>query len=69
MICDICQKREAVIYYTKVINGTIEELQLCEECSKQNEEFQIDESFSFHKILSTIFDSNIKNLPKRSRRI
>ena len=36
MLCDICKKREAKIYYTEIINGEKREQHLCEECAAQN---------------------------------
>lgn len=33
MLCDVCHKREAKIYYTEIINGEKKEQHLCEECA------------------------------------
>lgn len=33
MLCDICHKREATIYYTEIINGKKIEQHLCEVCA------------------------------------
>lgn len=33
MLCDICQKRKARIYYTEIMNGEKKEQHLCEECA------------------------------------
>lgn len=35
MLCDKCQKRQATVHLTKVINGAKEESHLCEECAKE----------------------------------
>lgn len=56
MLCQACNKNEANLHYTKIINGEVEELHLCEECSKNNGEFDFDKTFSFHKILTELID-------------
>lgn len=33
MLCDICHKKEATIYYTEIINGKKREQHFCEECA------------------------------------
>lgn len=56
MLCQVCSKNDATLHYTKIINGEIEELHLCEGCSKGNHEFDFDKTFSFHKLLTEIID-------------
>ena len=34
MLCQVCNKNEATVHYTKIINGEIEELHICEECAR-----------------------------------
>lgn len=41
MLCDICKKREAKIYYTEIINGEKQEQHLCEECAAEHTSFVI----------------------------
>ncbi|GFN35595.1 UvrB/UvrC motif-containing protein [Tepidimicrobium xylanilyticum] len=57
MLCDICKKKEATVHYTKIIGGEIEELHLCDECSKNHSELEFDSSFSFHKLLAGLIDN------------
>lgn len=40
MLCDICHKREAKIYYTEIRNGEKKEQYLCEECAAEQSSFQ-----------------------------
>lgn len=40
MLCDICHKREAKIYYTEIKNGEKKEQYLCEECAAEQSTFQ-----------------------------
>lgn len=55
MLCENCDKREATVHYTKIINGEVEELHLCDECAMGKNEF--DSSFSFHKLLTGLIDN------------
>lgn len=57
MLCQRCNDRESTIHYTKIINGEIEELHLCDECAMDNEEMEFDPTFSFHKLLTGLIDS------------
>jgi len=56
MLCQVCNKNDATLHYTKIIDGQVEELHLCEGCSKGNSEFDFDKTFSFHKLLTEIID-------------
>jgi protein arginine kinase activator len=57
MLCESCNKNQATIHYTKIINGKVSELHLCEECAKENNEFEFDATFSFHKLLTSLIDN------------
>lgn len=57
MLCQVCNKRPATVHYTKIINGEMEELHLCEECALVNKELEFDTTFSFHKLLTGLIDS------------
>lgn len=57
MLCQVCNKKDATVHYTKIINGEIEELHMCDECAKDNNEFEFDSTFSFHKLLTGLIDS------------
>lgn len=46
MFCDKCQKREAKVYYTEIINGEKKEQYLCEECAAHLTSFQIEKTSS-----------------------
>lgn len=39
MLCDICGKKEAKIYYTEIINGKKKEQHLCSDCASKNSSF------------------------------
>ena len=57
MLCQVCNKNNATVHYTKIINGEIEVLHLCDECAMSNNEFEFDTTFSFHKLLTGLIDS------------
>mgnify|MGYP000869329073 CR=1 FL=1 len=57
MLCQVCNKNNATVHYTKIINGEIEELHLCDECAMNNNEFGFNPTFSFHKLLTGLIDS------------
>ncbi|MCF6465845.1 UvrB/UvrC motif-containing protein [Clostridium sp. Cult2] len=57
MLCQVCNKNNATVHYTKIINGQIEELHMCDECAMNNNEFEFDTTFSFHKLLTGLIDS------------
>lgn len=41
MLCDICQTREAKIFYTEIVNGKKTEQHLCEQCATEHAAFPI----------------------------
>lgn len=64
MLCQNCQQREANVHITKIINGVKQELHLCEECARENNEFNINimnpfsfaSPMSFQNILEGFFE-------------
>ncbi len=62
MLCQVCKKNNATVHYTKIINGEVEELHLCDECAIGNNEFEFSTPFSFHKLLTGLID-NIQEEP------
>lgn len=77
MQCDRCQKRDAKVLYTEIINGVKKEQHLCEECATNYTSFQMEKpflnsEFSLGDLLSTLFDNHpsvdaknpVHNIPK-----
>lgn len=62
MLCDKCNKNNATVHITKVINGHREEINLCEACAKEEKGLNIDNSldimssFPVQNILANILD-------------
>lgn len=57
MLCQDCGKNEATMQFTKIVNGDVTELYLCDECAIKYKEFDFDTSFSFHKFLTGLIDN------------
>lgn len=58
MLCDNCNKNEATIHYTEVINGVKKERHLCSECM-QELEYNIDGEFPFSKLIRGILSAHL----------
>lgn len=41
MLCDICKKKEAKVYYTEIIQGKKKEQHLCEDCAAEHSAFRM----------------------------
>lgn len=54
MLCENCNKNEASVHFTQIINGKKQELNICESCAKEIDGFST--TFSFQNILSGIMD-------------
>ncbi|WP_353094292.1 UvrB/UvrC motif-containing protein [Tissierella praeacuta] len=52
MLCQNCQKNNATIHFTKIVNGSVEEMHLCDSCAKKNNDLDFDFPFSFQKIFT-----------------
>ena len=65
MLCDICHKREAKIYYTEIINGEKKDQHLCEECAAEHTSFQVKMpvkgEFTLGNLLSSILQGYYNN--------
>ena len=62
MLCDRCQKRDAKILYTEIINGVKKEQHLCEECAADYTSFQMEKplmnsELTLGDLLSTLLDN------------
>ena len=57
MLCESCNKRNATVHVTKILNGNKTELHLCEHCAKQSEEIPFDASFTINNFLTGLLDS------------
>ncbi|TCT14262.1 protein arginine kinase activator [Natranaerovirga pectinivora] len=56
MFCDRCEKKQATVYLTKIINGKKTEIHLCESCAAESEKFYLDSEISFQNLFSGLLD-------------
>ena len=73
MLCDRCQKRDAKILYTEIINGVKKEQHLCEECATEYTSFQMEKpllnsDLTLGDLLSTILGGFADDEKKRTIR-
>lgn len=74
MLCDRCQKRDAKILYTEIINGEKKEQHLCEECATDYTSFQMEKpllnsDLTLGDLLSTILGGFIDEKKKTGEAI
>jgi len=58
MICQECEKRQAALHFTKIINGEKTEFHICEVCAREKGELipGTPNGFSIHNLLSGLLD-------------
>ncbi|MFN2340911.1 MAG: UvrB/UvrC motif-containing protein [Halanaerobium sp.] len=62
MLCERCGDNEASVHLTRIINGRKEEIHLCENCARNNNELNIDDNnLSFQSLLSGILNHDFSN--------
>ncbi|OIJ15420.1 hypothetical protein BKP35_00025 [Anaerobacillus arseniciselenatis] len=69
MLCHECNKREATLHFTKILNGEKMEIHLCDQCAREKGEYLPGSNgFSIHQLLSGLlnFEQPIQNSPSRS---
>ena len=54
MLCESCNKRQAKLHYTSVINGVVEEYHLCEVCASGIQKGLV-EKFPIHKLFEGLY--------------
>lgn len=69
MLCESCNKNTAKLHYTKIVNGKVEELHLCESCAMEKQELEFDKSFSIFKLFSNLFENVEEKQVKKSTKI
>lgn len=60
MLCEVCNKNEATIHYTEVINGVKNERHLCGECM-QELNGNLDGEFPFAKLIRGMLEAHLRN--------
>lgn len=62
MLCDRCQKKDAKVLYTEIINGVKKEQHLCEDCATDYTSFQmgkplLNSEMTLNDLLSTLLEA------------
>lgn len=55
MLCNICQKNEATVHLTEIVNDQVTELHLCEDCAQQKS-MQMEQQFGISDLLAGLVD-------------
>ena len=55
MQCDICNKKEATVHLTEIVNDKVTKLHLCEECAKEKGS-EMEEHFGLSDLLAGLAD-------------
>jgi len=56
MLCQSCNKNEATIHFTKIINGNMEERHICEDCAKLESELGFTMPMSLSDFFGGLLD-------------
>jgi protein arginine kinase activator len=65
MLCNICNKNEATVHFTEVINNEVNELHICQECAKKKG-IQMQQHFGIADLLSGLVDLPVDHVTKKS---
>ncbi|PSL41293.1 protein arginine kinase activator [Salsuginibacillus halophilus] len=59
MLCQQCQKRQATLHFTKIVNNEKTEMSLCDQCAKERgDHVPGANSYSIHELLSGLLHSD-----------
>ncbi|HTY45983.1 MAG TPA: UvrB/UvrC motif-containing protein [Patescibacteria group bacterium] len=65
MLCDICNKNQATVHLTEIIDDQMNELHLCEECARQKSA-QMEQQFGLSDLLAGMAQSEKPNAEKEA---
>ncbi|MBM3255302.1 MAG: hypothetical protein FJZ08_03280 [Candidatus Omnitrophica bacterium] len=66
MLCDICNKNQATVHLTEIIDEQMNELHLCEECARQKS-VQMEQQFGLSDLLAGLAEFNKPTLEKEAQ--
>jgi len=55
VLCDVCGKNPATVHFTEIIDNQMQELHLCEECSRQKS-VQMEQQFGLSDLLAGLVE-------------
>jgi protein arginine kinase activator len=59
MLCDVCNKNEATVHLTEIVNSEVTKLHLCEGCAREKAT-EMEEHFGLAELLAGLADFGIK---------
>ena len=51
MVCDVCGKKQATVHLTEIVDDSMSELHLCEECARKKSQ-QMENQFGLADLLA-----------------
>ncbi|MFH1562436.1 MAG: UvrB/UvrC motif-containing protein [Nitrospirota bacterium] len=64
MLCDICQKEEATIFYKEMMNNKYTEMHLCERCAGEQGVKKLQIPSAITNLLSALAELSTESVPK-----
>ena len=55
MLCDICQKKQATVHLTEIVDEVMAELHLCEDCAREKS-IKMEQQFSLADLIAGLSD-------------
>lgn len=55
MLCDICQKKQATVHLTEIVDEVMAELHLCEDCAREKS-IKMEQQFSLGDLIAGLSD-------------
>ncbi|MDD5440408.1 MAG: UvrB/UvrC motif-containing protein [Candidatus Omnitrophica bacterium] len=68
MMCDICNKREATVHLTEIINDKVTKMHLCEACAKEKGE-EMETHFGISDLLQGLADFGVPHEVKGKKNL
>lgn len=64
MLCEVCQKEEATIFYKEMINNKYSEMHLCDKCAYEQRIKKLQIPSSITDLLAALAEASAEILPK-----
>lgn len=66
MLCQDCKQISATVHLTKIIQGSKNEIHLCDDCARLRQNKGFEDVFSIHNFLAGLLDVHTDNVFKES---
>jgi protein arginine kinase activator len=68
MLCDICQKKEATVHLTEIVNDKVTKMHLCEDCAKEKGD-EMETHFGLSDLLAGLADFAVPHEVKTGKSV